>query len=194
MGTIVVNTNLTLDGVVQDPTGDEEFSRGGWFDSTVGPDRSAWAEVEADEAEATAAILMGRRSYDWFASRWQERPGTWADRLRAVPKYVVTSRTDGLGWDNTTVLDGDPVEAVKRLRDEVEGDVVVYASRQLVQTLLDHDLVDELRLIVLPTVLGAGSRLFGETAAPVPVRLTDARMIGDGLAFLTYAVVSPQPA
>ncbi|KQW53605.1 deaminase [Nocardioides sp. Root1257] len=193
MGTIVINTNLTLDGVVEDPTGEEGLDRGGWFDSTMGADRAAWAEVEAAEAEATAAILMGRRSYDWFARRWQERPGPWADRLRAAPKYVVTSSDHDLVWDNTTVLDGDPVEAVKRLRDEVDGEVVVYASRQLVQVLLEHDLVDQIRLIVLPTVLGAGLRLFGETTSPVPVRLVDCRVIGDGLAFLTYDV-SRQPS
>lgn len=189
MGTIVINSNLTLDGVVEDPTGEEGFARGGWFDELMGEDRSPWAEVEAEEAERTAAILMGRRSYDWFAQRWQGRPGPWADRLRAVPKYVVSSTSDGLVWDNSTVLDGDPLDSVKRLRDEVDGDIVVYASRQLVQALLDNDLVDELRLIVLPAVLGAGTRLFGETTSPVPVRLTGARAIGNGLAFLTYEVV-----
>ncbi|GAA4691070.1 dihydrofolate reductase family protein [Nocardioides conyzicola] len=194
MGTIVINTNLTLDGVVEDPTGDEGFARGGWFDELMGEDRAPWAEVEAAEADRTAAILMGRRSYDWFARRWQERSGPWADRLRAVPKYVVSSSSDGLVWDGSTVLDGDLLDSVKRLRDEVDGDIVVYASRQLVQTLLDNDLVDELRLIVLPTVLGDGRRLFGETASPVPVRLTSARTIGSGLAFLTYEVVRGGPA
>jgi dihydrofolate reductase len=188
MGTIVINTNLTLDGVVQDPTGDEGFSRGGWFDSAMGADRAAWAEVEAAEAMATSAILMGRRSHEWFAERWQSREGAWADRLRAVPKYVVSSTSDGSAWDNSTVLDGDPVEAVKQLRDQVDGEIVVYASRQLVQTLLDNDLVDELRLIVLPTVLGGGVRLFGDTASPVPVRLCGVRVIGDGIALLTYSV------
>jgi dihydrofolate reductase len=188
MGTIVINTNLTLDGVVEDPTGEEGLDRGGWFDTTIGTDRAAWAEIEAAEAMATSAILMGRRSYDWFAGRWQPRDGAWADRLRVVPKYVVSSSTADLDWDNTTVLEGDVVESVKRLRDEVDGEIVVYASRQLVQTLLEHDLVDELRLIVLPTVLGAGQRLFGETTSPVPVQLVGARVVGDGLALLTYSV------
>lgn len=194
MGTIVINTNLTVDGVVQDPTGEEGLDRGGWFDDMSDSDRAAWAEVEMAEAEATAAILMGRRTHDWFASRWQERPGAWADRLRAVPKYVVTSRDDELAWENSTALAGDPVESVKRLRDEIDGEVVVYASRQLVQVLLDNDLVDQLRLIVLPTVLGGGLRLFGETTNPVPVRLADCRVIGDGVAFLTYDVVSRRPS
>src|SRR6478735_10902896 len=183
MGKIVINANLTLDGVVQDPTGDEGFGRGGWFEELIGDDRAAWAGTEAEEAMGTAAILVGRDSYEWFATRWQARGGPWADRLRAIPKYVVSSTSDRLGWDNTTVLQGDVVDSVKRLRGEVEGDIVVYASRRLVQALLDNDLVDELRLILFPSVLGEGHRLFGDLASPAPVRLISSRVIGDGLPF-----------
>ena len=126
------------------------------------------------------------RSDEWFATRWAARTGEWADRLNSLPKYVVSPTVAEPRWSNSTVLTGDVVSEVSKLKQELAGDIVVYASYQLGRTLLEHDLVDELRLVVFPVVLGAGQRLFGETSDKKPLRLVDARTIGDGLAFLTY--------
>jgi dihydrofolate reductase len=189
MGRIVVSENVSVDGVVQDPTGEEGFDRGGWFGRIGEEDRRAWAEVEHREARAAAALLLGRGSYTWFAARWPTRTGEWADRLNALPKYVVSATLADPAWANTTVLTGDAAQAVAGLRCTVDGDVVVYASRPLVRTLLEQDLVDELRLMVFPVVLGAGERLFGATAAGRNLRLHDVRTVGTGLAHLTYRTV-----
>lgn len=187
MGKIVISVNVTLDGVIQDPTGDEGFRLGGWFDPKEGKDREAWAKVEFEEALGTDALLLGRRSYEWFVARgWPTRGGEWADRLRVLPKYVVSSTTDEFDWHNTTVLKGDVVRSVSMLKQRATGDIVVYASGQLVRTLMEHDLVDELRLMTHPIVLGAGERLFGETSETKPMRLIDTRTVGDGLVCLTY--------
>lgn len=198
MGKIVVSTNITLDGVVQDPTGEEGFPAGGWFSRLTEGDREAWTRIELDEARRAAALLMGRRSYEWFATRWAARPGEWADRLRILPKYVVTKGVEDLGWMHTTMLTGDAVDNVSTLRKEIDGDIVVYASAQLAQTLMTHDLVDELRLMVHPFVLGSGTRLFGETGKTSEssetsgtsdlraMHLVGVRTVGEGLAFLTY--------
>jgi dihydrofolate reductase len=186
MGKIIISENITLDGVVQDPTGEDGFDRGGWFDQIADADRAAWAKVEYEEALAASALLLGRRSYDWFATRWAARPGEWADRLRELPKYVVATTLEDLSWGNTTVLPGDAVTAIRALKDTLDGDIVVYASRQLVHALIEHDLADEVRLMVYPTALGAGDRLFGETTGTKPMRLVDARTVGDSLAFLSY--------
>ena len=163
MGKIVVTENVSLDGVVQDPTGDEGFKHGGWFGQIGEKDREEWAKVEFDEALGAEALLLGRRSYEWFAARWPSRSGEWADRLNSLPKYVVSPTLVDPDWNNSTVLKGEVVSEVSRLKQELDGEIVVYASRQLVRTLLEHDLVDELRLMVYPVVLGAGERLFGET-------------------------------
>jgi dihydrofolate reductase len=189
MGKIVISENVSLDGVVQDPTGDEGFRHGGWFGQIGDNDREAWAKVELDEALRTEALLLGRRSYEWFAARWPSRSGAWADRLNSLPKYVVSSTLVDPGWNNTTVLTGEVVDRVSKLKQELDGEIVVYASRQLVRTLMEHDLVDELRLMVYPVVLGAGERLFGETSNKKPMRLLDTRTVGDGLAYLTYELV-----
>lgn len=190
MGKIVISTNVTLDGVVQDPDGKEGFPRGGWFNEFGGRDLAEWAKVETDEAMSAAALLLGRRSDEWFAERWPaSRTGEWADRLRSLPKYVVSSTLEEPKWTNVTVLEGDVVSEVSKLRQEVDGDILVYASYQLGRTLMEHDLVDELRLTVYPVVLGAGERLFGETSDKKPLRLVDVKTIGDGLPFLTYEVV-----
>jgi dihydrofolate reductase len=189
MGKIVISENVSLDGVVQDPTGDEGFSRGGWFGQIGDRDREEWAKVELDEALGTEALLLGRRSYEWFAARWPSRSGEWADRLNSLPKYVVSSTLVDPDWNNSTVLRGDAVTEVSTLKQELNGDIVVYASCQLGRTLIEHDLVDELRLMVYPVVLGAGERLFGETSDKKRLRLVDTRTVGDGLAFLTYEVV-----
>ena len=186
MGKIVVSENVSLDGVTQDPTGEVGFKHGGWFGRTGGKDREAWAKMELDEALGAEALLLGRRSDEWFAARWLSRSGDWADRLNSLPKYVVSSTLEEPSWTNATVLTGDVADEVSKLKQELDGDIVVYASTQLVRTLMEHDLVDELRLTVYPVVLGAGERLFGETSDSRPLCLVGTQTIGDGLAFLTY--------
>jgi dihydrofolate reductase len=189
MGKIVISTNVSLDGVVQDPDGEEGFRLGGWFGQFGGKDLEEWGRVLLDEALRTEALLLGRRSDEWFAARWASRTGEWADRLNSLPKYVVSSTLEHPHWSNATVLKGDVVDAVSKLKQELNGEIVVYASYQLGRTLMEHDLVDELRLLVFPVVLGAGERLFGETSDKKPVRLVDTQTVGDGLAFLTYQQV-----
>src|SRR5579862_1475359 len=188
MGKIVISTNVSLDGVVQDPDGKEGFGRGGWFGRSGGKDVDEFARISHAEALSTAALLLGRRTEEWFAARWPSRTGEWADQLNGMPKYVVSATLQDPAWTNVTVLKGDAVEEVTRLKQEVDGDIVVYASYQLGRTLLDHDLVDELRLTVYPVVLGAGERLFGETTDKKPMRLVEIRTLGEGLAFQTYGV------
>jgi dihydrofolate reductase len=177
--------------VVEDPDGTEGSAAGGWFAPLGGKDREAWAEVETAEAIGTDALLLGRRSYEWLATRWASRSGVWADRLNGLPKYVVSSTLpdEAATWGPTTVLRGDPTERVAQLKSERRGEIVVYASYQLGHALLEHDLVDELRLVVSPVVVGAGNRLFGVASERKPLRLVGATTIGDGLAMLTYQVV-----
>jgi dihydrofolate reductase len=189
MGKIVVSTNVTLDGVVQDPDGAEGFRHGGWFGRFGGKDLEQWQKVSLDEALGAEALLLGRRSDEWFATRWTSRSGEWADRLNSLPKYVVSATLDAPRWGNSTVLRGDVVREVSKLKHELAGEIVVYASYQLGRTLLEHDLVDELRLTVFPVTLGAGERLFGETAASKPMRLLSTQTIGDGLAYVTYELI-----
>ena len=189
MGKIVITTNASLDGVVQDPDGEEGFRLGGWFGQFGGKDLEQWAEVETDEALRAEALLLGRRSEEWFATRWASRRGEWADRLNSMPKYVVSSTLTEPRWHNSTVLKGDVVDEVAKLKQEIAGEILVYASYQLERALIEHDLVDELRLVVFPVVLGEGERLFGPTGDKKPMRLVSAQTIGDGLAFLTYQPV-----
>ena len=189
MGKIVISTNVSLDGVVQDPDGEEGFRLGGWFVQDGGKDLEEWGKVEYAEALRTKALLLGRRSDEWFAARWLSKSGAWADRLNSLPKYVVSSTLQDPRWTNVTVLKGNVVDEVRKLKQELDGDIVVYASYQLGRTLIEHDLVDELRLFVFPVMLGAGERLFGETSDKKPIRLVDSRNVGDGLVFLTYEIV-----
>ena len=189
MGKIVITTNASLDGVVQDPDGQEGFRLGGWFGQFGGNDLEAWAELETDEALGAGALLLGRRSDEWFASRWATRSGAWADKLNSLPKYVVSSTLEAPRWSNATVLKGDVADEVSKLKQQIDGEILVYASYQLARTLIEHDLVDELRLVVFPVVLGQGERLFGETSDKKPLRLLETRTIGDGLVFLTYELV-----
>jgi dihydrofolate reductase len=189
MGKIVIATNASLDGVVQDPDGQEGFRHGGWFGAFGGPDLEEWARVMTAEALAADALLLGRRSDEWFASRWLSRPGEWADRLNALPKYVVSATVTEPRWTGATVLSGDVVTAVEKLKQEISGEILVYASYQLVRTLIEHDLADELRLTIFPVLLGAGERLFGETSDRKPLRLTSSRTLGQGLSFVTYEIV-----
>jgi dihydrofolate reductase len=189
MGKIVISTNVSLDGVVEDPDGKEGFSQGGWFVQYGGKDLEEWGKVMYAEALGTAALLLGRRSDEWFGTRWASRPGEWADRLNSLPKYVVSATLQDPQWTNVTVLRGDVIDEVTRLKQQLDGDIVVYASYQLGRTLIEHDLVDELRLSVFPVVVGAGERLFGETTAAFPFRLAGSLTVGSGLVLLRYEAV-----
>jgi dihydrofolate reductase len=186
MGKVVISTNMSLDGVVQDPDGQEGFRLGGWFGQFGGKDLEQWSKILFEEALNTEALLLGRRSDEWFAPRWASRSGEWADRLNSLPKYVVSSTLVEPKWGNSTVLKGDVMDQVATLKQDLDGDIVVYASYQLGRELIDHDLVDELRVFVFPVVLGAGERLFGETSDNKPMRLISARIVGEGLTFLNY--------
>jgi dihydrofolate reductase len=189
MGKIVISTNMSLDGVIEDPDGKEGTRRGGWFGQSLGADYDAWARVFADEALGAEAILLGRRSDEWFAERWQSRDGEWADKLNAMPKYVVSGTLAEPMWSIGTVLKGDVVGEVSRLKKEIGGEILVYASYRLVHTLIEHDLVDELRMFILPVLVGDGRRLFGETGSQKPLRLIRTSTVGNGLTFVSYEVV-----
>ena len=184
MGKIVISENVSLDGVVQDPAGDEGFRHGGWVGRIT--DRPEVGKLALDEALGAEAFLLGRRSYEWFAAKWPSRSGALADRLNGMPKYVVSSTLEEPDWNNSTVLKGDVVYQVAKLKQEIDGDIVVPGSFQLLRTLIEHDLVDELRLKIFPVVLGAGERLFGETSDKKPMRLVETQTLDDGVAYLTY--------
>jgi dihydrofolate reductase len=173
MGKIVMSgpQNVSLDGVVQDPDGKEGFGLGGWFVQFGGEDLEEWNKLALDEALRADAWLLGRRSYEFFGMRWRPRSGELADRLNGMPKYVVSSTLEDPDWNNSTVLKGDVVTEVSKLKQALDGEIVVPASYQLGRTLIAHDLVDELRMVVFPVVLGAGERLFGETSDDKPMRL-----------------------
>jgi dihydrofolate reductase len=187
MGRVVVSENVTLDGIVQDPAGDEGFSRGGWVGLIK--DRPQVNELALEDASGAEALLLGRRSYEWFAARWPSRSGELAERLNSLPKYVVSSGLDDQGWTNTTVVRGDVIGAVTKLRQELNGELLVLASFRLLRALFENDLVDELRLKVYPVVLGAGERLFGEATNGKAMRLVDARALDGAVAYLTYQIV-----
>ncbi len=184
MGRIVVSDNVSIDGVVQDPAGDEGFRVGGWVGKIM--DRPELAKLTLDEALGTNALLLGRRSYQWFAARWPSRSGELADRINTLPKYVVSSTLEDPDWNNSTVLRGDVVKEVSKLKQELDGEIVVWASFQLVRTLMEHDLVDELRMKIYPVVLGAGERLFGETSDKKPMHLIDTKSVDGEVVFLVY--------
>ena len=184
MGKLVVSQFVTVDGVMEDPGGSESFKHGGWsFEISSGDDGT---QFKVDETMGSDAMLLGRVTYEGFAEAWPGRDGEFADRFNAMPKYVVSSTLRDPEWTNTTVLDGDLPSAVAAIHDRHEGDVVVHGSARLVQGLLDADLVDEMRLMVYPVVLGGGKRLFGETSDKKPLRLTDSKIVGDGVAILVY--------
>ena len=189
MGKIVVSEQISLDGVVNDPSGVDGTSRGGWVNEMSQADRERWTEHEYAESVAAEALLLGRRSDAWFADRWRERTGEWADRLNTMRKYVISSTVDEPQWGNATLLRGDLVEQITKLRAEADGEIVVYASAPLVRSLIDHNLVDELRLTIHPFVVGAGPRLWGETADRKTFRLTDSRLLGS-LPHLTFEAVA----
>ena len=183
MGRIVVTEFVSLDGVMEDPGGAEDFEYGGW---TFEIDRGEGNQFKLDETIGSEALLLGRVTYEGFAEAWPSREGDFADKFNTMPKYVVSSTLDKPGWNNSTVLQGDVPAAVSKLRKEQSGDIVVHGSAQLVQTLLEHDLVDEMRLMVFPVVLGKGKRLFGDTSAKKRLRLVDSRTVGDGVTILIY--------
>ena len=187
MGRIVISTNATLDGAVQDPDGQEGFERGGWFTSSIGNDREEWAKLAAQEALNASALLLGRRSEAWFAQRWASRSGDWASRLNTMPKYVVSKSLAVPAWTHSTIL--KDMNEVAGLKKQANGDVVVYASYLLTQALLEHDLVDEIRLVVFPVVLGTGRRLFGDSPRGPRLRLASMRRLGENLGFSIYEVV-----
>jgi dihydrofolate reductase len=189
MGKIIISENASLDGVIQDPAGDEGFQRGGWVGRIGDRGREEAAQVLLEEALGTEAMLLGRRSYQFLAARWPSRTGELADRLNSKPKYVVSSTLQDPIWNNTTVLKGNVVDEVSKLKQQLAGDIVVPASFQLIRTLIEHDLADELRLMIYPVVLGAGQRLFGETSDKKPLRLISTRTVGNDLAYLTYQPV-----
>jgi dihydrofolate reductase len=184
MGRIVVTEFVSLDGVMEDPGGSENFAHGGWsFKISRGDEGD---KFKLDEAFASEALLLGRVTFEGFAEAWPSRDGEFADKFNNMPKYVVSSTLDQPEWNNSTVLKGNVVEEVGKLKQEHDGDIVVHGSASLVQTLLEHDLVDQLRLMVYPLVLGSGKRLFGDTSDKKPLRLIDSKMVGDGVAILIY--------
>ncbi len=184
MGRIVVTEFVSLDGVMEDPGGAENFAHGGWsFKISRGDEGD---KFKLDETFASDALLLGRVTYEGFAEAWPSREGEFADKFNTMPKYVVSSTLDQPEWNNTTVLKGDVVKEVGKLRQDQDGDIVVHGSAKLVQTLIEHDLVDELRLMVYPVVLGSGKRLFGDTSDQKPLRLVDSKVVGDGVAILIY--------
>jgi dihydrofolate reductase len=184
VGRIVVTEFMSLDGVIEDPGGAEDFRHGGWsFEISRGDEGD---KFKLDETMSAEALLLGRVTYEGFAEAWPSREGEFADKFNTMPKYVVSSTLEEPEWNNTTVLKGDVSEEVAKLKQEQEGDIVVHGSPRLVQTLVELDLVDELRLMVFPVVLGTGKRLFGETSDKKPLQLVDSKMVGDGVAILTY--------
>ncbi len=182
MATIIVTEFVSLDGVMEDPGGAEDFKYGGWtFEIARGEEGDRF---KLDETMASEALLLGRVTYEGFAAAWPSREGEFADKFNSMPKYVVSSTLDDPDWTNTTVLRNlDDVRAVK---EEAEGDLDVHGSATLAQSLLEHDLVDELRLMVFPVLLGSGKRLFGETSNKKTLQLKESKIVGDGVAILTY--------
>jgi dihydrofolate reductase len=185
MGRIVVTEFISLDGVIEDPGGSEDFKYGGWsFEFDRGDEGN---EFKLEETRASAALLLGRVTYEGFAEAWPSREGEFADLFNTMPKYVVSSTLTAPEWTNSTVIQGDDLPAaVSKLKQEADGDVVVHGSVQLAQALIEHDLVDELRLMVFPVVLGEGKRLFGPTSDKKRLRLADSKTVGDGVLILTY--------
>jgi dihydrofolate reductase len=182
MGQIVVTEFISLDGVIEAPGGGEGFKYDGWtFEFDRGDEGN---QFKLDETRASAALLLGRRTYEGFAAAWPSREGEFADLFNSMPKYVVSTTLEQPEWTNTTVV--KDIDDVAKIRDEVDGEIVVHGSAQLVQGLLEHDLVDELRLMVFPVVLGTGKRLWGETTDKKQFKLTDAKTVGEGIAILTF--------
>ena len=182
IGKIVITEFVSLDGVIEDPGGAEEFEHGGW---TFEIDRGEGDAFKLEETMNTDALLLGRVTYEGFAAAWPTREGEFADKFNTMPKYVVSSTLSDPEWTNTTVLSGDVPAEVAKVKEQHDGDVVVHGSARLAQTLLENDLVDELRLMVFPVVLGKGRRLFGESGKK-RLQLQSSREVGDGVMILVY--------
>jgi dihydrofolate reductase len=192
VGRIVVTEFVSLDGVVEAPGGGEDFKHGGWsFEISRGDEGD---KFKLDETLASEALLLGRVTYEGFAAAWPTRDGEFADKFNTMPKYVVSSTLEDPEWNNTTVLKGDVAEEVAKLKQDQAGDIVVHGSPRLVQALIEHDLVDEFRLMVFPVVLGSGKRLFDETSDKKPLRLVDSKVVGDGVVILVYAPTDSRPS
>ena len=185
MGRIVVTEFISLYGLSEATSRGEALKHDGWsFEISRGDEGD---QFKLDETMSSAALLLGRRTYEGFAAAWPTRDGEFADKFNTMPKYVVSSTLDDPEWNNSTVLKGDVAKEVAKLKQEHDGDIVVHGSAQLVQTLIDNDLVDELRLMVFPVVLGTGKRLFGETSDKKALQLVDSKTVGDGVSILVYA-------
>ena len=184
MGKIVVTEFVSLDGVVEDPGGAEDFKYGGWsFDFNRGDEGD---QFKLDETLAADAQLLGRTTYEGFAEAWPPREGEFADKFNSMPKYVLSRTLTDPEWNNTTVLDRGLTESVTELKERYDGDIVVHGSVSVVQDLIENNLVDELRLMVFPVILGQGKRLFGETDDKMALRLAESKTVGDGVTILTY--------
>jgi dihydrofolate reductase len=186
MGRIVVTEFISIDGVIEDPGGSEDFKHGGWsFEIGRGEEGD---KFKLDETMSSEALLLGRVTYEGFAEAWPDRDDEagFADKFNSMPKYVVSSKLKDPEWTNTTVLEGDPIEAVEKLKDEIDGEIVVHGSATLAQALIEADLVDEVRLMVFPVVLGSGKRLFADTSEKKPMKLAESKTVGDGISILTY--------
>jgi len=184
----VVTEFVSLDGVMEDPGGDGNFKHKGWtFKFNRG---EAGDKFKVDETRDSEALLLGRVTYEGFAAAWPSRDGEFADRFNSMPKYVVSSTLEKADWNNSTVLKGDVLQEVSKLKHRLDGNIVVHGSAQLVQTLLANDLVDELRLMVFPVVLGSGKRLFGATSDSKRMQLVESKTVGDGIAILIYKSVA----
>jgi dihydrofolate reductase len=189
MGRIVITEFISLDGVIEDPGGSEDFKHGGWsFAYSRGEQGD---KFKLEETMGSAGLLLGRTTYEGFADAWPQRDGEFADKFNTMPKYVVSSTLKDPEWTNTTVLSGDLEDEIAKLREQEGGDIVVHGSGMLARALIEKDLFDELRLMVFPVVLGAGDRLFGEAADKTSLKLTSAQTVGDGVAILVYERASP---
>jgi dihydrofolate reductase len=178
VGTLVVTEFVTVDGVFEDPGGSEDFERGGWaFEFDRGDDGN---KFKADETMGAEAQLLGRKTYEEFAAAWPSREGEFADKFNSMPKYVVSTTLENPEWQNTTVLDSeDPAAAIRKLKEEIDGTILVAGGAKLLKFLLDEGLVDELRLMVFPVVLGKGRRLFLDHTAKNPLDLVEVKPVGD---------------
>src|SRR5207342_1704077 len=169
---------------MEDPGGSEDFEHCGWtFEIEQGEEGG---KFKLEETFGSDALLLGRVTYEGFAAAWPERDGEFADKFNTMPKYVVSSTLRDPEWTNSTVLSGDIVDEITKLRTEQDGDIVVHGSAQLVQSLIENDLVDEFRLMVFPVVLGTGKRLFGETTDKKRLQLSSLTVVGDGVAIQVY--------
>ena len=184
MGKIVVTEFVSLDGVMEDPGGGEDFKYGGWsFKFDRGDEGNRF---KLDETMATDALLLGRRTYEGFAAAWPSREGEFADKFNSMPKYVVSSTMDGAEWSNSTVVSPDDLATTVAALKEKHEIVAVHGSAQLSQALLDQGLVDELHLMVFPCVLGDGKRFFGATGDMQAWTLAESKIVGEGVLVLVY--------